>query len=168
MPILLALLALLSLAGAAMASGAMVCDKTRVLVNAVLVNGTQNTPTGFTTAATTAGDSRTKHEGDFQGCFLGAIEIVVTGFSGTSITPTFETSEDGITWVTWTTGFAALTAAGTTTKYAEDDFESPKRFVRIAWVVAGAGAGTVTVKIRYAQVGARGAYAPPGLVDSHE
>lgn len=168
MPFLLAVLALASVLGVFMSMGALVYDKSRVLVNAVLVNGTQNTPVDFTVTTLAGGSRRTMHEGDFQGATIGAIEITVAGFSGTSITPVFETSHDGITWTLWVTGFGALGAAGVTTKYAEDDFESPKRFVRATWTVIAAGAGTVTVRIRYAQITARGAYAPPGLVDASE
>lgn len=169
MPIFLAVLALLSFLAAAMASGSMVATKTRVLISAVTVaDGALGPfPAGFTTAATTAGDSRTSHTGDFDGCYIAAVELVVASHGGTSITPTFETSHDGITWTTWF-AVAAITGNGTTTKYAEDDFESPKRFIRTSWANAAAGTGVVTINIRYAQVGARGAYAPPGLVDSHE
>jgi hypothetical protein len=162
MTYLLAIFCLALIFGARMSVGAMVCDKRRLLMNATTVGDGALGPF----PADFGSGARRVHAGDMQGCFIGRIEVVVGTFSGTSITATFETSHDGITWTPWFST-AALTAAGTTVKLAEDDFESPARFVRVSWANAGSGTAPVTVRLFYAQVGPRGSYAPPGMTDRY-
>jgi hypothetical protein len=158
--LLVALSLLLSIAG--MSVGAMVCPKRRVLAAAVAVaTGTLGPfPAAFSAAPLVA------HAGDMQGTFIGSIEVVTASLTGTSITATFEHSHDGTSWTTWFTG-SAITTSTTTRYFAEDDFECPKRFVRVTFTNAGSGAATVTVTLHYAQVSARGSYAPPGIPDRY-
>lgn len=154
------LVALAFLILAPFSTGAGIGIKKRILVNAEVISGTQNTPTGFTTT------TPIYHRGDFRGAEVCTIEIVVTGMSGTSITPVAETSHDGTTW-TPLVAFTAITTNGTYKKNAEDDFECPQRFIRIAWTIAGGGTGTATVNVYYRQVSARGGYAYPGIPDRY-
>lgn len=106
--------------------------------------------------------------GDMAGAHIHSIEVTVADLTGiTGITPTFETSHDGITWVDWFAALTEITANGTVIKRAEDDFEAPRRFIRVKWSIAGSGSLTLTINVSYSQVGARGAYAPPGTPDRY-
>lgn len=106
--------------------------------------------------------------GDMAGCHIHSVEVTVASLTGiTGITPTFETSHDGITWVDWFAALTEITANGTVIKKAEDDFEAPRRFIRVKWSIAGAGTLTLTINVSYDQVGPRGAYAPPGTRDRY-
>lgn len=151
------LLALLVALRPALGSAAITCDKVRVLVNGETIDTTETFPSGFSA-------SPVMHRGDMRGTFIGRITITTAFTSGTSITPVFETSQDGVTWREWFAG-AAITGSGTVVYEAEDDYGSPERFVRTSWTVAGSGIGVVTVRLHYAQIGPRGEFAPPGMPD---
>lgn len=149
-----------------MSAGAPATSKVRKLVDALAVTALSAGYPAFAGGGI-AGSPRV-FAGDMQGCAIHGVDVVVADFTGlTSITPTFETSHDGVTWVDWFAALTAITGDGTVQKKAEDDFEAPMRFVRVKWAWVGSGSLTLTVNIRYHQVGPRGAFAPPGTVDAY-
>ncbi len=149
-----------------MSIGAPTTHKRRLLADAVVFTALSTGYPTFSGGGIT-GTPRV-FAGDMMGTYIHGVDVTVSGFAGfTSVTPTFETSHDGVTWVPWFAALTAITADGTVQKKAEDDFEAPMRFVRFTLAVDGAGTATLTVALRYHQHGPRGAFAPPGTIDRY-
>lgn len=149
-----------------MSIGAPAARKLRKLVDALAVTAASTGYPSFAGGGITG--SPRVFAGDMAGARIHTVEVTVAALTGiTGITPTFETSHDGVTWVDWFAALTEITANGTVIKKAEDDFEAPRRFVRVKWTIAGTGSLTLTVNITYEQHGARGAFAPPGTPDRY-
>lgn len=137
--------------------------KTRTLVDGVSVTETINLPT-FPAAGSRS--DPLVFAGAMGGAKIGAARLTVASFTDlTSIDAKLQDSADGVTWEDVdATNLAFTQATGNTTERLDvPDDTHFRRFVRVAFEVAGTGSATCTVELDYMQCGPRDLMSPPGL-----
>lgn len=142
-----------------------VASKRRTLVNAQ-VKATAAAE-AFPTFPTGPTNERVVFAGDFLGARIVAFEWSGT-FSGfTAADLTLQHSHDGETWHTLKAATQDTSSpVGPQMVYLLDTDPHPLRFVRALITMTGTpGTSTHTVYVHFDQIGPRGAYAPPGMID---
>lgn len=141
-------------------------NKTRTLVSAQAV--ATATATAYPTFPTGPTAGKVLYAGDMQGALIAGFRWTMADLAGfTAADAKIQTSDDGTTWEDLVS-FPQQTVDGTKTVWLYDTDPRPLRFVRALIDMTGTpGTSTHTVKVFYAQLEARGSYAPPGMVDRH-
>lgn len=145
-----------------------VAGKRRTLCNESGITIAAATPTAYPTFPSGPDSSGiVLYAGDMAGSRVIAATLSVSDLTGyTALDATLQTSADGTTWRTLK-AFAQVTAAAQVKELEFLDTD-PKalRFFRLLVTMTGSpGTTAFTCYLHYDQVGARGAYAPPGMID---
>ena len=144
-------------------------NKTRLLYSDALVEADGNFPAFPTgpTAQTAPVDPRVLYAGDMKGAEILGFEFGCGALTTiTALDATIQHSLDGVVWHTLK-ALTQATAAAKTFSDLDDGDPEPLRFLRVAIAATGTygSAADVYVKIAFRQCGAKGAWAPPGMVD---